>query len=128
MARRSGIDGPDGPIRVGDDISSLLERAQSVEEHLGVSFNGLSARLGQSDDASPVVEVFGELRSTSGATIAQDTWLKVAVYDRDGRVVAVLDNMAVFRDRFFEFGAFALAVPLAAGTVVSRIRLYPESL
>jgi hypothetical protein len=111
-----------------DDITSSVERLQELEARLNVSINAVSAFLKRDDDvdddASPYLEVRGELVPVSGSKLKGDIELIATAHDEQGRVVGKGSEF-LDAEEFFGLESFEISIELPVSRI-SKVKLYPK--
>jgi len=103
-----------------------LERLEVFEERAGVDLRGLFVEHTRFDNNdSQWVEVKGELFSRDGNVLNADIVLEVAVYDVDGRVLAVASD-SIDSDTFFGFEIFSITTQFPSSVTPAKARVYPK--
>jgi hypothetical protein len=106
-------------------MSIAIERLEAFEDRAGVTLEALFCSVaGPDDDGDFLVEVNGEMHSTSGIGLQSNIELILAVYDVHGRLIAKLIDF-ITEDDFFGFHTFSISSYVKNGTPF-RFRLYPQ--
>lgn len=107
------------------DLTSKIERLAAFEERLAVSFESLSAFIDDNgDDDYIMIDVHGEVHTTSGTKIKNDITVAIAVYDDSDRVIGTSES-TYYSDDFFGFDTFSENVHISVRNI-SKIRVYPK--
>lgn len=101
------------------DLTQKVERVESFEERLGVTFSGIYAVASDED----TVHVRGEILSRSGDALSQSIRITATVFDDKGRVIET-STESVDKEEFFGFALFDIRLEVEAKDI-SRIRLHP---
>lgn len=122
-------------VRVGDDLTDLIERMPALEEHAAVRLDKCSARMDEFFGQALVV--MGEVHPARGDLLQSDIDVEVSVYDAVGRVVGTVspssqqhrDDQSEFRKEFyFRFDTFAYhAIRVPTPCRISKIRVFPRT-
>ncbi len=103
------------------DVTDLIERLEAFEDRLGVSLEGLFARLYEDIDR---ISLNGEIHPHVGTGLHEDVEVVATVYDSDGRVIDT-SYQYFFADSFFGFEVFSF--PMDIGDIQpAKIRVYPK--
>lgn len=111
--------------KVGDDLTSIIETLDDLEDRLGVRFEAVSALVTYVFDDHFAIYVRGELRPSQGTALDHDMTLIAAAYDSQGRIVHRAWD-PVSSEAFFGFKIFQLEISLPNGMELAKIRLFPE--
>ena len=109
------------------DLTSKIERLEAFEERLMVSFKSLSAFMDANayeDDDYIMVDIHGEIHSTTGTKIKNDVTAVIAVYDDSDRVIGTAES-TYYSEDFFGFETFSESVHISVRDV-AKIRIYPK--
>lgn len=107
------------------DVTDLIERLEAFEDRLGVSLEGLFAKMSDRYDMTRI-HVNGELHLREGTELKQLLEVVATVYDSSGRVLDV--NEAILHpNSFYGFEAFSLSI-YVGDNQPAKIRVYPKVL
>lgn len=106
------------------DVTDLIERLEAFEDRLGVSLEGLFAKMSDRGYDRTYIDVNGELHLREGTELMQNLEVVAIAYDLSGRVLDVEDT-GFWSDSFFGFEAFSLFMDVG-DTQVAKIRVYPK--
>jgi hypothetical protein len=111
------------------DITACIERLESIEEAVGVEFQGLFASCEANDDANKTfgIHVSGELLSREGMRLPERhafIGAKITFYNKGGQVLDVRDIHIVNANDFFGVAPFREIV-FYAPFAPSKIRIIP---
>ncbi len=108
------------------DVTDLIERLEAFEDRLGVSLEGLFAKLSDRGYGRIYIKVNGELHLREGAELKQHLRVVATIHDLSGRVLDVADTI-LDHDSFYGFEAFSLSIEVGDNQP-AKIRVYPKVL
>ncbi|MFW6039050.1 MAG: hypothetical protein ACOC9P_01070 [bacterium] len=111
-------------VKEDKDLSHLIERVEAFEERVGVHLQAMSAtHVGFFDYTT--IQVYGEVTSRTGNTLAADVDVFAVVYDTEGKVVAAR-TCTIRAAEFLDFAVFGIQVN---GLVQepARVRVFPQA-
>jgi len=113
-------------MKIGDNLSHLVELLPPLEERAGVRISAVSAYARWDSQGADEISVAGEVTPRKGHKLDGDIRILVAVYDHAGRVIGTASetvDAATFRD-FETFAARWIKLPSNAEP--SKVRVYPQ--
>lgn len=102
------------------DITNIVERFEAFEERLGITLEGVFAKI--NDDGE--LTVCGEVYAVDGTKINEDIDLIVSLHDASGRVI-YRDHHYILASKFYGFESFKI-IFYDTSLPVSKVRLYPK--
>jgi hypothetical protein len=104
----------------GNSLSSLVRRLEAFEERCGLTVDCVSALATRHE----TIQVTGELKVVDGCDLRARVFLKVAFYDREGRVIA-FQKQSYSPGSFYAFTTFQVTME-NRGFELSKIVVFPE--
>ena len=110
------------PSQLQKKLLKKIERLESFEERLGVSFENISININNDNRFS----LFCEMHSNAGATINNHLNVECVLYDLEG---SILDKESRFINKDIFFGFELIEIEFYEDNIankVNKIRLYPK--
>jgi hypothetical protein len=112
------------------DVTNRVERLEALEDRFNVSIEAVSAVYEESGvpaeypSRNGYLDVYYDLHSRDGGELSQSLKITLAVYDGDGKLVALEEGWHQ-AENFFGVESTKLVVGLDGETQIAKIRLYP---